>query len=265
MKPTLVLALAALVAPAAIPVVSPSPMQAQTSTHRAGASTRKPAAKTGTASATASKSDACDAGLPTLGAAIPKVEGCPKILYALRYLDTQVGTGPLAEPFKLYTVHYTGYFTSGEKFDSSIDRKNPIVFPAGAHQVITGWDTGFEGMHVGGKRRLFIPYELAYGEKGRAPAIPAKAMLVFDIELIAINDLPPQPGQPGPPQGQGAPQGQPQPVQGMPAQPAKPTSAPTQPAKPASAPAEPVKPATDPTKPTAVPPAAGTTSTTPKP
>ncbi len=98
---------------------------------------------------------------------VPKVVGTPKPLYALRYIDVVVGTGPLAESRKYYTVHYTGWLTDGTKFDSSVDRGTPITFPYGARQVIPGWDTGFEGMHVGGKRRLFIPYQLAYGETGR--------------------------------------------------------------------------------------------------
>jgi peptidylprolyl isomerase len=124
---------------------------------------------------------------------VPKVEGTPKPLYALRYIDTVIGTGPLAESRKYYTVHYTGWLTDGTKFDSSVDRGTPITFPYGARQVIPGWDTGFEGMHVGGKRRLFIPYQLAYGETGRPPVIPAKADLIFDIELVAQSDTPPEP------------------------------------------------------------------------
>ena len=126
---------------------------------------------------------------------VPKVEGTPKNLYALRYIDTEVGTGPLAESRKFYTVHYTGWLTDGTKFDSSHDHPGgePIVFPYGARRVIPGWDTGFEGMHVGGKRRLFVPYQLAYGESGRPPVIPAKADLIFDVELVAQSDTPPEP------------------------------------------------------------------------
>ena len=158
---------------------------------------------------------------------IPKVEGNPKPLYALRYIDTQVGTGELAKTRQFYTVHYTGWLTDGTKFDSSHDHPggDPIVFPYGAHQVIPGWDTGFEGMHVGGKRRLFIPYQLAYGESGRPPVIPAKADLIFDVELVAQSDTPPQP-KPAP-----APEAKP-------AEPAQPDSAPqpTTPEKPATPP-----------------------------
>jgi peptidylprolyl isomerase len=119
--------------------------------------------------------------------------------FSLGYIDTLVGSGPLAQPGKWYTVHYTGYLASdGTKFDSSLDRGEPISFPYGQHRVIQGWDTGFEGMHIGGKRRLFIPYQLAYGEAGKPPVIPAKSMLVFDVELIGQSDEQPKPPAPKP-------------------------------------------------------------------
>ncbi len=121
-----------------------------------------------------------------------------KTTYSLAYVDTVVGTGPLAESGKFYTVHYTGYLADGSKFDSSVDRGEPITFPYGQHRVIAGWDTGFEGMHIGGKRRLYIPYQLAYGENGRPPIIPAKAELVFDVEFIAQSNEMPKPKAPKP-------------------------------------------------------------------
>lgn len=129
---------------------------------------------------------------------IPRVPGIPKTLYRLRYIDIVVGKGPLAETHKWYTVRYTGWLTDGTKFDSSDDHPGgaPFTFPDGAKRVIIGWDTGFEGMHVGGKRRLYIPYQLAYGELGRPPVIPAKADLVFDVELVSMSDNPP--GEPAP-------------------------------------------------------------------
>lgn len=117
----------------------------------------------------------------------PAVTGPVQSLYALRYVDTKVGTGELAAPGNIYSVHYTGWLTDGTKFDSSVDRGQPIEFPQGQHRVITGWDSGFDGMHVGGKRRLYIPYQLAYGETGKGP-IPAKAELVFDVELVSQRD-----------------------------------------------------------------------------
>jgi peptidylprolyl isomerase len=117
--------------------------------------------------------------------------------YSLDYIDTKIGTGELAKPGKFYTVHYTGYLLKdGTKFDSSVDRGDPISFPYGGHRVIPGWDTGFEGMHVGGKRRLFIPYQLAYGENGHPPVIPGKSMLVFDLEFIAQGETQPAPKPP---------------------------------------------------------------------
>lgn len=128
-------------------------------------------------------------GLAAVGT-MPAVTGTPAPLYALRYVDTKIGDGDLARmstpPSNVvfYTVHYTGWTLDGKKFDSSVDRGQPIVFPIGLKRVISGWDTGFEGMHVGGKRRLIIPYQLAYGAAGHPPDIPEKADLVFDIELV---------------------------------------------------------------------------------
>jgi peptidylprolyl isomerase len=109
--------------------------------------------------------------------------------FTLAYIDTEIGTGPIAEPHKWYSINYTGYLVDGTKFDSSLDPgREPIVIPYGGHQVIPGWDTGFDGMHVGGKRRLFIPFELAYGPQGKPPVIPARAELIFDVELVAQSD-----------------------------------------------------------------------------
>lgn len=164
---------------------------------------------------------------------IPVVPGVPKTLYTLKYIDTVIGTGPLAEPQKWYTVRYTGWTADGTKFDSSYDHPGgePITFPYGARRVIIGWDTGFEGMHVGGKRRLFIPYQLAYGETGRPPVIPAKADLIFDIELVSMSDTPPEP--PAPPAPTAQPDTEAAPA-GSPAEETKPADTPgTQPETPA--------------------------------
>jgi peptidylprolyl isomerase len=205
---------------------------------------------------------------------IPKVAGIPKVAYALRYVDIVTGTGPLAElsvlgtseadsKIKWYTVKYTGWLTDGTKFDSSFDHPGaePITFPAGAHRVIPGWDTGFAGMHVGGKRRLFIPYQLAYGVAGRPPHIPAKSDLIFDIELVSISDTPPAPktppAPPTPPPSN--PSTNPSASPDKPADaPAKPPTDPaakpqTEPAKPATDPAKPVPPPADPAKPETIP------------
>lgn len=128
---------------------------------------------------------------PAVPAGLPPAVGLVKTGYALRYIDTEDGPGELAPATGYLTVHYTGWLASnGQKFDSSYDRGEPITFPVGAHRVIMGWDTGFTGMHVGGKRRLFIPYQLAYGDQGKGP-IPPKADLIFDVELISVSDQPP--------------------------------------------------------------------------
>jgi peptidylprolyl isomerase len=137
--------------------------------------------------------------LPPLPAGIPPATGKVESAFALRYIDIKVGDGPEPQPDQFYTVHYTGWLASdGTKFDSSVDRNEPFTFPQGVHRVIPGWDNGFGGMHVGGKRRLFIPYQLAYGDHGRPPVIPAKSDLIFDIELISVGDTPPPPP-PAPP------------------------------------------------------------------
>jgi len=163
---------------------------------------------------------------------IPNVSGTPQNLYALRYIDIQVGTGELAKTRQYYTVRYTGWLADGTKFDSSDDHPGgePIVFPYGARQVIAGWDTGFEGMRIGGKRRLFIPYQLAYGESGRSPVIPPKADLIFDVELVAQSDTPPQPKEaPSPASGQQdqKPSQDTEPEKSKPATPAPSTTSPT--------------------------------------
>jgi hypothetical protein len=120
---------------------------------------------------------------------IPPLSGQPQVLANLRFIDVTPGTGAAASTGKQFTVHYTGWLTDGTRFDSSLDRNEPIQFVQGRKQVIMGWDIGFEGMKVGGRRRLFIPYQLAYGEQGTGP-IPPKAELIFDVELIDVKDVP---------------------------------------------------------------------------
>lgn len=139
-----------------------------------------------------------------LPAPIPHVAGTPATAFALRRLEIAVGTGAAAEPRKCFYAHYTGWLTDGKKFDSSHDTtaqgqpRTPISFPQGSRRVIAGWDLGFEDMRVGGKRRLFVPYQLAYLERGRPPVIPPKAELVFDVELMAVADTLPTPTTPTP-------------------------------------------------------------------
>lgn len=104
----------------------------------------------------------------------------------LQITDIVVGTGTEAKNGDMVKVHYTGTFESGEKFDSSRDRGTPIEFQLGSGMVIKGWDTGIEGMKVGGKRKLKIPGNLAYGEQGRPGHIPPNATLLFDVELVGV-------------------------------------------------------------------------------
>jgi len=113
----------------------------------------------------------------------------------LQIIDTTVGTGPEAVKGKVVVVHYTGWLydpslpdKKGKKFDSSLDRKSPFSFPLGGGRVIRGWDEGVAGMHVGGKRTLVIPADMAYGSRGAGGVIPPHATLMFDVELLAVNN-----------------------------------------------------------------------------
>ena len=124
-------------------------------------------------------------------AQIPPVTGKIVTQYSMKYIDVITGKGKLAEPGKVYIVNYTGWLKDGTKFDTSLDKGKPFAFEQGKRQVIAGWDSGFEGMRVGGKRRLLIPYQLAYGLTGRGK-IPPKADLTFDVELLDVVDQMPR-------------------------------------------------------------------------
>ncbi|MFH1401812.1 MAG: FKBP-type peptidyl-prolyl cis-trans isomerase [Parcubacteria group bacterium] len=97
------------------------------------------------------------------------------------------GTGQAAENGDTVSVHYVGTFEDGTKFDSSIDRGEPFSFALGGGQVIRGWDLGVLGMKIGEKRKLTIPSDLAYGATGIPGAIPGGATLIFEVELLGIN------------------------------------------------------------------------------
>ena len=105
----------------------------------------------------------------------------------LQYWDIVVGSGATAIAGSTVRVHYSGFLTTGQKFDSSRDRGEPFSFPLGAGQVIKGWDEGVAGMKVGGQRQLRIPPQLGYGAAGAGGAIPPNATLIFDVELLEVS------------------------------------------------------------------------------
>lgn len=200
---------------------------------------------------------------------VPPVRGIVRTAFSLRYQEIKVGAGVVAEPNKMYKVEYTGWLAAdGHKFDSSYDHRTavmdkdgkperdakgnlvmgesqPITFPQGFGRVIPGFDQGVNGMRIGGKRRLFIPWQLAYGERGRPgpdpahPGIPPRADLIFDVELVGVTDMMMPPNHPG--------------MGGMPGgSPMRPGMTPPPPHAPATPPTPPTPatPATPPTPPT---------------
>ncbi len=254
-----------------------------------GQTTAKPTTATKPVTAAKPASTAASVKLPP---GVPPARGIVKTAFTLRYQDIKIGIGADAEPGKLYKVHYTGWRAAdGVKFDSSYDHHAPVMDKDGKPEKdadgkpklgeaqplqflqggmggrgpFPGFDQGFAGMKVGGKRRLFIPYQLAYGshavpDRGAEhPGIPAKSDLIFDVELVEVTDMQmPQghpgmaPGQPGkmpmlpnhPPVTPGTPAAPGTPVSpGTPGTPA-PTGIPSTPATPppAAAPATPSTP-----------------------
>lgn len=113
-----------------------------------------------------------------------------KLPSGLEYVDIKEGTGAApADKNAVVKVHYSGWLVDGKKFDSSVDRGEPATFALSG--VIAGWTEGVGSMKIGGKRKLIVPYALAYGERGRGP-IPPKATLIFDVELLEIPNTPQQ-------------------------------------------------------------------------
>jgi peptidylprolyl isomerase len=105
----------------------------------------------------------------------------------LKYIDLKEGDGAEAKTGDNVSVHYTGWLSTGKKFDSSKDRGKSFGVPLGEGRVIKGWDAGLPGMKVGGKRKLIIPSELGYGAAGHGEDIPPNATLIFEVELLRVN------------------------------------------------------------------------------
>jgi peptidylprolyl isomerase len=238
-----------------------------------GAPAAKNSIKTATAK-TASTATPAAASEPwiKLPAGVPKVvHGPVKVPFSLHYEDIKVGTGADGEPGKIWHLKYTGWRAAdGVKFDSWDDHKQPAIgpdgkpelgpdgkpkmgepkpieIPQGMGRVIPGFDYGLEGMKIGGKRRLFIPWQMAYGtraipDRPDHPGIPAKSDLIFDVELVDVTEMQmPHPPMLPPHPGAGVvPKAAPETPAAKPAEPAAKPAEPAAPATPA-----PAKPATD--------------------
>jgi peptidylprolyl isomerase len=254
----------------------------------------KPAVTAAKPAATTAKPVAAAASSPTVAAiikapaTIPPVKGMQKPIFtvALRYQEIKVGTGAVAEPGKMYKVLYTGYRASdGAIFDSSelhrlplrdkdgkpvmgedgkpkMGDVQPMPFVQGVGGTIPGFDQSFVGMKVGGKRRVFIPWQMAYGTRNipdrgtEHPGIPSKSDLIFDIELVGVSDAPPPQPRPGMMGGMQRPQPGAHPMPGAPMRPGTPMAppapgAPTAPKPAAAAPAPAAAPVTAPAAPAA--------------
>lgn len=132
---------------------------------------------------------------PATSAATPSLPGSPigdaklhSLASGLKYYELKVGDGAMAEPGMTAFVDYTGWLTDGTQFDTSVG-KQPYPFQLGAtpRQVIQGWEEGVKGMRIGGKRKLVVPPDMAYGDRGYPGAIPPNATLVFDVELKNVR------------------------------------------------------------------------------
>ena len=146
------------------------------------------AAQTATKKSVPASSGVTKRSVPAHPASGPsKVTGDPtKTPSGLEYWDIKLGIGPIAQKGQTVKVNYTGWLTTGKKFDSSVGAA-PFEFTLGAGEVIKGWDEGVDGMKVGGKRQLKIPPDLAYGDRGAAGVIPPGATLIFDVELVGVQ------------------------------------------------------------------------------
>jgi peptidylprolyl isomerase len=245
---------------------------AQTATPSATKPAAPSAAKPATHAANTAAHPAATSAIK-LPPGVPPVKARLQTAFSLRYQDIVIGTGADAAAHKMYSVHYTGWLAStGRKFDSSYDHPGPplkdkdgkmlrdekdqiklgppqpISFIQGTGRAIPGFDEGFTGMKVGGKRRLFIPWQMAYGELGRDgpdaahPGIPPKSDLIFDVELLDQKDfaMPANhPAMTSPRPGTQAQPPHPQPTPPAQTQPAQPQAQPAPAAQPQSPQAQP--------------------------
>jgi peptidylprolyl isomerase len=197
---------------------------------------------------------------------VPPVRGPVVTGFALRYQEIKTGAGPEGESGKIWHIKYTGWRAAdGVKFDSWDEHKQPVIgsdgkpemgpdgkpvlgaaepaaLPQGVGHLIPGFDYGLAGMRIGGKRRIFIPWQMAYGthaipERPDHPGIPAKSDLIFDVELVGVTDMPQAP--PGIPGGMPMPHSMPHPSTNNPG-----AAAPTQPSTPPPASSTPAQPST---------------------
>jgi peptidylprolyl isomerase len=258
---------------------SPAPANAPTTTAPKAAASGTATAKT--ASATTAAGFPTVYKVPTGEKRVPVLQ---KRVAVLSYQDVKAGTGPEAESGKLWHVKYKGWRAAdGLVFDNWEDHKRPVmdkdgkpemgtdgkpkmgdpeplVFPQGMGRLIPGFDYGVNGMHVGGKRRIFIPWQMAYGtraipDRPDHPGIPAKSDLIFDVELLEVTDMPAAPQRPMMPPGGGNVH----PTPGVPPRPGAPAAPGTPATPPSSTPpvtGQPVSP--DATKPNTPPPASNT-------
>jgi len=154
---------------------------------------RESSEKTGTMSEQSSTATTTPApATATTTPAAPALPGLPgtgkmhKLASGLQYDDLVVGSGKMAEPGMNVSLNYRGFLLDGTPFDNSYDRGEPLKFQIAGGQMIQGFDEGVRGMRIGGKRKILVPWAMAYGEAGRPP-IPPKADLVFDLELLDVK------------------------------------------------------------------------------
>ena len=285
--PILFLAVCTSAAFAQTPAAKPAAPKAASPAAAAKPSTAKP---TTTAAPTPASEPMPWIKLPP---GVPRVAHLPvKMPFALRFEDIVVGKGAEGEPGKLWHLKYTGWRAAdGIKFDSWDDHKQPVMgsdgkpelgpdgkpkmadpepmaIPIGVGRVIPGFDYGLAGMKIGGKRRIFIPWQMAYGTRAMPdrpdhPGIPAKSDLIFDVELVDVTEMqmphPPMPGN------RPMPNGPPTPKPALPVTPSAPATQPTAPAAPSAPSGSAAPPATTPPATAPAQPAAPAQTTPPQP